>query len=99
MRPYTPHEHNRIIYTQALELEIARANSTATLAERTYRAAQNERGKEISGLSEELVSAQHSLEAQQAQLASFEAKVQHGQLDSDNRTHTMESLKAKILSL
>eukprot|EP00892_Ulva_mutabilis_P003444 jgi/Ulvmu1/1471/UM011_0201.1 len=84
---------------KALEHEIARVNSTASLAERTYRAAQSERGKEISGLSEELVSAHHSLEAQQAQLASFEAKVQNGQLDTDNRMHSMDSLKAKVLSL
>lgn len=84
---------------QELEIQIARANSTASFAERTFKAAQSERGKEISELSEELVSVQHSLEAQQAQLATFEAKVHNGQLDTDNRMSTMESLKAKVLSL
>lgn len=99
IRPARPRHHHAALCVQALELEIARANNTATLAERTFRAAQNERGKEINGLSEELISVQNSLEAQQAQLANFEAKVQSGQLDSDNRMHTMESLKAKVLSL
>lgn len=88
-----------VITMQALELQIARANSTASFAERTFRAAKTEHGKEISELSEELVSAQHSLEAQQAQLATFEARAHNGQLESDNRTNTMDGLKAKVLSL
>lgn len=93
------YKSDNVTTMQALELQIARANSTASFAERTFRAAQTEHGKEINELSEELVSAQHSLEAQQAQLATFEARAHDGQIESDNRMNTMEGLKAKVLSL
>jgi Skp family chaperone for outer membrane proteins len=79
-----------------LETEVARVNSSFAQVAQKLKDLQRERGKEVDGLQEELLSAQHSLEQQRAQLQDAAAKMQSGQLDQENRGISIESLRSKL---
>ena len=81
---------------QTLETEVSRVNSSFAQVAQKLKDLQRERGKEVDGLQDELLSAQHSLEAQRAQLQDAEAKMHSGLLDQENRGLSIESVRAKL---
>lgn len=71
-------------------------NGSFAQVEQKLKDLQRERGREVDGLQDELLSAQHSLEQQRVQLQDVAAKMQCGQLDQENRGLSIEALRSKL---
>lgn len=81
---------------QTLETEVARVNSSFAQVAQKLKELQHERGKEVDGLQDELLSAQHSIEQQRVQLQDAEAKMHSGLLDQENRGLSIDGVRSKL---
>lgn len=71
-------------------------NSSFAQVAQKLKELQHERGKEVDGLQDELLSAQHSLDQQRAQLQDAAVRMHSGQLDQENRGLSIDSLRSKL---
>jgi response regulator RpfG family c-di-GMP phosphodiesterase len=84
---------------QVLEAELARINGTYAQVEQKLKLVEKERGKEVDGLQDELISAQHSLDEQRQRLEEAEAKYNSGQLNQENKGLSIDSMKVKLTQM
>lgn len=82
-----------------LEGEVTRVNGSFSQVEKKLKTLERERGKEVDGLQDELLSAQHSLDQQRLRLEEAQAKYHSGQLDQDNKGLSIDGLKTKVTQM